>query len=301
MNKHLFKLFVLWITGIFSLCASTAMARPRVAVMPFKNPPGFDQSCPIGTGLADMVRKRLMDTGKVIIVSREDMTKMKEELNLSEDSFFDPSTFPEKGGFQGADYLLTGKILDFGHFSKDTGIGTLGIIAGGFQHKKTTAYVRLSVEVIDLKNGRLTFSQNYEARQERSGALILAGDIQKMIGGLIKLGSSEFDNSMIGKATNKALDQVIPRLSSLFTLAAKVLAVSPTGVVIDMGTSSGLKVGQKARLFSVQEIKNSQGKVVWQSKKLLGDITITEVQPDGALGSTPVADAKEGDLVVFEP
>jgi len=248
-----------------------------------------------------MVRKRLMDTGKVIIVSREDMDKMKEELNLSGDSFFDPSTFPEKGGFQGADFLVTGKILDFGHFSKDTGIGTLGMMAGGFQHTKTTAYVRLSVEVIDLKNGRLTFSQNYEARQERTGAVILAGDIQKMVGGLVKLGSSEFDNSMIGKATNKALDQVIPRLSGLFALSAKVLAVSPEGIVIDMGTSSGLKVGQKARLFSVQEIKNSQGKVVWQSKKLLGDLIISEVQPDGALGTISGSGAKEGDLVIFEP
>ena len=235
---------VLYISVILVIIVSgSVQARPKVAVLPFRNPPGFDSACPLGSGLAEVVRKMLMDSGKVEIVGREDLDLMKQELNLSRDGFFDPSTFPKKGGFQGADFLITGKILDFGHFSKDTGIGALGKMAGGFTQTKTTAFVRLALEVVDLKNGKLVFSKNAEEREERKGAVVLAGDIKKVMGGAIKIGSSKFDNSMLGKATYKALNQVVPPLFGLFKLEAKVLAVGSEGIVIDMGSSSGLKAG----------------------------------------------------------
>jgi len=275
--------------------------RPRLAVLPFTNPPGFDADYPIGAGLAQMLKQRLMEAGKVLIVEREELNAMKDELKLAEDGHFDVSTFPAKGGFQGADYILRGKVLDFGHFQRDTGLGTLGKLAGGFIHTKVTAYVRLSVELIDLRNGRLIFSDNAEARHDKTGAVLLAGDLKKALGAALKLGSSEFDASMIGQATRKALDRVMSKMNALFRLEARVQAVSPDGIVIDMGASSGLKAGQAGVLYGVSEIRNKAGVVVWSSKQSRGSVRVIDVQPDGALVTAPAGvEAHEGDMVSFE-
>jgi curli biogenesis system outer membrane secretion channel CsgG len=283
-------------------------ARPRLAVLPFRNPPGFDASCPLGAGLAEMIRQRLMAAGKVQIVNREDLQDMKRELNYAKDEFFDPATVPEKGGFQGSEFILNGKVLDFGHYSRDTGIGTLGRIAGGFQHTKTNAYVRLSIEVTDLKTGKLILSENYEGREQQKGAKILAGDIKSISddlsnikGGFIKIGTTEFNNSMLGKATHKAIALVIPRLIGLFKLEAKVLAVSPEGLVLDIGTSSGIHPGSRGKVFRVKEIRNQQGRVVWQSRTVAGAVAITDAKLDGSLARPEAAyEAHEGDVVVFD-
>ncbi|HEY9071038.1 MAG TPA: CsgG/HfaB family protein [Candidatus Ozemobacteraceae bacterium] len=277
------------------------LARPRLAVLPFVNPPGFAANYPLGAGLAQLLKQRLMQSGKVIIVEREELDAMKGELKLSDDGFFDVSSFPAKGGFQGADYILRGKVLDFGHFKRDTGLGTLTKLAGGFMHTKVTAYVRLSIEVIDLKNGRLIFSDNAEARHDKTGAVLLAGDLERALGAVLKLGSSEFDASMIGRATQKALDRVVPKLNGLFRLEARVQAASPDGIVIDMGTSSGLAVGRTGVLYSVREIRNKAGVVVWSAKQDRGTVRVTDVQPDGALVEAAAGvEAREGDIVSFE-
>lgn len=283
------------------ISVSQADARPRLAVLPFANPPGFDSEYPIGAGLSQMLKQRLMQAGKVLIVEREELNAMKDELKLAEDGFFDVSTIQPKGGFQGADYILRGKVLDFGHFQRDTGLGTLGKLAGGFMHTKVTAYVRLSVEVIDLKNGRLIFSDNAEARHDKTGAVLLAGDLKKALGAALKLGSSEFDASMIGQATQKALERVMSKLNALFRLEARVQAVSPDGIVIDMGASSGLAVGRTGTLYGVREIRNRAGVVVWTSKQARGTVRVVDVQPDGAVVTAPAGEeASEGDIVSFE-
>lgn len=281
--------------------AAPAVARPRVAVLPFKTSGGVDY--PLGDGMAQLLRKRLMESGKVQIVDREDLGSMKGELQLADDGSFDPSTFPAKGGFQGADYLIAGRVLDFGHYSRDTTLGALTSIAQieGLQYKKTTAYVRLGIEVVDLSTGRLTLSEEAEGKHQKSGAILMAGDLKRIFIGGLKIGSSEFDTSMIGRATRQSMDKLIGRLTGIFTSDAKVLAVSPEGVVIDMGSASGLQVGRKGRVFSTREIKNASGRVVWKSRRQVGEGEVIEVQPEESLLRCPAsAELKEGDVVVFE-
>ncbi len=281
--------------------ASAVEARPRVAVLPFKTGAGFDY--PLGEGLAQLLRKRIMETGKVQVVDREDLHNMKGELQLANDGYFDPSTFPEKGGFQGADYLIVGRVLDFGHYSRDTTLGALSsmVQVQGLQHKKTTAYVRLGIEVIDLATGRLALSEEAEGKNQTSGAILMAGDLKKIFVGGLKVGNLQFDNSMIGRATKQSLDRLIGRLAALFVKEAKVLAVSPEGIVIDMGASSGLQVGMKGRIFATREIKNTAGRVVWKSRRQVAEGVVAEVQPEDALLHCPATgELKEGDVVIFD-
>jgi len=294
-----FVLAILCAAGLFLGVDLPSEGRPRVAVLPFKNPPGFD--FPIGEGLAQIFRKRLMDTGKIQIVVREDLNEMRDELKLAEDGFFEASTFPAKGGFQGADYIIVGRVLDFGHYSRDTSIGALNKMFEGLSYTKTTAYVRIGIEVVDLTTGRLTMADEAEGKHQKSGAILLAGDLKRIFIGGIKIGSSEFENSMIGRATKTAMDRLMSRLAGVFSKEAKVLAISPDGFVIDMGLTSGVKNGQKGRLFATREIKNAAGKTVWKSRKQVGDAEIVDVQTEESLmKSSAIGEIREGDIVIFD-
>lgn len=299
MNSRRLTIAIIFVAFLSVLSIGPAAARHRVAVLPFKSPPGF--GFPIGEGLAQLFRKRLMDSGKVQIVDREDLSSMQGELKLAEDGFFDPSTFPAKGGFQGADFLIVGRVIDFGHYSRDTTLGAVTKMFEAFSHTKTTAYVRLGIEVIDLSTGRLAFSNEAEGKHQKSGAVLLAGDLKRIFVGGLKVGSSEFENSMIGRATKEAMDRLMGSLTGLFAKEARILAVSPDGLVIDMGLSSGLRVGQKGRLFATREIKNAAGRVVWKSRRQVGEAEVTEVQPEESLMKGPgMGEVREGDIVVFE-
>ena len=279
-------------------------ARPRVAVLPFRNPPGFDSKVPLGQGLADMVIKRLMDSGKVVIVQRSDLQRLKDELNLAGDEFFNPRTFQKKGGFVGTDFVISGKILDFGNYEKDTGLGALAGLAGGLKQNKATAYARLLIEVADLKNGRIVFSEESEEKTTQKGTLIIGGDLNTKIGAGITLGSLEHDESrMLGQATQKALDKIVPKLLRLFVLEAKVVGTSPEGLVIDMGLGSGVRPGAQGKIHHVREVRNQAGEVVWSSKREIGKTRVIEAQADSAFCTIPTGGTvqiKEGDSVTFD-
>lgn len=287
---------------LFSLVfLGEAFARPKIAVLPFHTPSGFESKCPIGKNLSSLVQEQLMSSGKVIIVERRDLERLKSELNLANDSFFDPRTFPKKGGFSGTDYVVSGKVLDYGNHSKDTGLGTLGKLAGGLQQKQTSAYVRIVVEVVDLKQGKVIFAEQFEGQDKEKGTTLLGGDLKSKLGAGLVLGDLKPSQSrMLGTATKRAIAKIIPRLISLFALEGKVIGVSPDGVVLDLGNSSGIAIGSSGTLFRVKEVKNSNGDIVWSSKKPIGRVKITELQPQSSFATFDgQVSAEEGDAVVF--
>jgi curli biogenesis system outer membrane secretion channel CsgG len=283
-------------------CLLPVAARPRVAVLPFRNPPGLDAKSPLGQSLADLVIKRLMDSGKVLVMQRSDLERLKDELNLAGDEFFNPRTFVKKGGFLGTDFVISGKILDYGNYEKNTGLGALSGLAGGFKQNKAVAYARLLIEVADLKHGRIVFSQECEEKTTEKGTMILGGDLNTKVGAGLTLGSLEHDESrMLGLAMQKALNKLIPRLLQLFVLEARIIGVSPEGVVIDMGLASGIRQGGSGKIFSLKEIRNQAGELVWSSKREIGKTKVLEAQADSALCAAPGTEpVKEGDIILFD-
>ena len=119
----------------------------------------------------------------------------------------------------------------------------------------------------------------------------------------------EFLNSSLGKATVKAIDEIVAALSQLQVgpgqrtklqatkladAAAKekaaqealratpgtVEAVTPQFLVVSLGEKHGLKPSDKLELYEVSEVRNKKGEVVMRDEKRAGEVTVESVSED---------------------
>ena len=129
-------------------------------------------------------------------------------------------------------------------------------------------------------------------------------------GGNIGFSNHEFMNSALGKATVKAMNQIIAQVANLdlpisgrrmakanaanqqvaaASAAAtalkntpgKVLAVPAKGIlIVSVGSRQGFKSGDKLKLYETIDTKDDKGNVVFTEEKLAGEVTLDSVQDD---------------------
>ena len=83
---------------------------------------------------------------------------------------------------------------------------------------------------------------------------------------------------MIGKATYKAMAEVLRKLYGEFPLQGEVLVRDGGTLIIDIGEASGIRKGEILEIFRVTELKGKQGEVVWEKEEMVGTAQVTEFQ-----------------------
>jgi len=109
-----------------------------------------------------------------------------------------------------------------------------------------------------------------------SGATLIVGGSNWVAG--IDFGSRDFRESMIGKATYKAIGKVLLKLYKEFPLQGEVLARSGDMIVTDLSKVSGLEKGAMLKVLRVTELTDDAGNVVWESTEEVGTARIVEFQ-----------------------
>ena len=101
-----------------------------------------------------------------------------------------------------------------------------------------------------------------------------------------------FITSALGKASARAVTNIIvqlaafqfPELERIATLQStpgKILAVvNNDTIIISLGSNQGFKEGDHLKLYETSDIKDDQGKVVFTDEKIVGELTLSEVQED---------------------
>ncbi len=168
--------------------------------------------------------------------------------------------------------------------------------------------------MIDTSTAEILASVQGHGEESRSGAGILGagGSSSGWGGGALDMKNSNFANTILGAAVNKATSDVAHGLdqkaASLPTAPVKVVKiaglvadVSPDGtVIINVGSKDGVKVGDNLAVNrKVREVKDpASGKVLRTVVDAVGSLTITEVDESSAVGKfTGAAPAKVGDAV----
>lgn len=132
----------------------------------------------------------------------------------------------------------------------------------------------------------------------------VAGNGGDSIGGTISYGNPTFMNSALGKATAKAVTDIIKqldtlslpepgRLAKLKTDAdalrhtpGKVLAVaSKDTIIVSLGSKEGFKAGDLLELYQLTDVKDDKGIVVFTDEKPVGEITLSAVQEERSRGA----------------
>ena len=320
-------------TGCFVLLAlATAVQaqqpKRRVAVMNFDYATVtsyvqqvFGTNQDIGKGIADMLVDKLVNDGQYSVIERKELDKILAEQNFSNSDRADPNSAAKIARILGVQSIIIGSITQFGRDDKSTGIGAgaLGGVTGrfgigGVKKSEANAVVQITARMIDTTTAEILASVQGHGEESRSGTGILGsgGSWGGAGGGGLDMRSSNFGNTILGAAVNKATTDVAhgldQRAASLPTAPVQVVKidgvvadVSPDGtVIINVGSKDGVKVGDTLAVNrKIRDVKDpTSGRVIRSVVDAIGTLTITEVDESSAVGKfSGGGAAKVGDKV----
>lgn len=263
----------------------------------------------LGEGLAEMLITELNRLGKFQILESTALKELASEIELGQSGYVNQQERVEKGGWAGADFMFRGKVTRFGSNQKSVGLGGFVPLSGGnLGIKTTTSDVRIDWRLVDVYTRKVFKTGSATASHKGTGFDI--GVAVQGHGGRIGFGNQEFMNSALGKATAKAVTNIVSDLVSLQLpesgrlrskadaqaqqnaqaqaaldaakqTPGKVLAVvNKTTVIVSLGSKQGFKSGDKLKLYETTDIKDDKGQVVFSEEKLAGEVTLDSVQEE---------------------
>jgi curli biogenesis system outer membrane secretion channel CsgG len=311
---------------IVGLLASAVLAqdKKRVAVMNFdyatvqsSSSAIFGTNYDIGKGIADMLVERLVNGGVYSVIERKALDAILNEQNMSNSDRFDNGSAAKIGKLLGVDAIIIGSITQFGRDDKQTKIGggALGGYGskfglGGVGRQESKAVVAVTARMINTSTGEILGVATGNGQSQRSGTSLLGagGGGGTAAGGMVDMRSSNFANTIIGEAVAQAVTglgkQLQDSASRLPTTVVKLdgLVADASGdtLILNVGSKAGVRVGAKLSVARTgREVKDpATGRVIRRIEESLGEVTITEVDEQSAVGKyTGSSPAKVGDRV----
>ncbi len=283
------------------VCAFVAFGqqsvKPRIAVKTFENPTVYSNST-IGNALTEILVTELSKTGKYALIERQAVDELLKEIHFGLTEWAKSATFAQLGQLLGAEYLLIGKVTNFGY--KETAEQRDVYVSGRGRSTRTVytqeADVRVDFRLVNVKTGEVILSEagtgRRTAKSEHSEM-----EVWRV---LLRSGTwtAEWASSLIGRASLDAVRSVVGKLRDLadevagYTAAdavermvkglesreGKILgAVSSEEFVVNLGTRDGLVVGDHLIAFTEIPVKNSKGEIVYRDRRELGKLEVADV------------------------
>ena len=281
--------------------------KPRVAILDFdyatvqsSSAAIFGNDIDIGKGISDLLVTDLVRSGSYSVIERSAIDKVLAEQNLSNSNRADPTSAARIGKILGVDYIIVGSITEFGNETTKQNVGGVGggfhgFGIGGIGHSNSKANVAIDARVINIDTAEILAVAEGKGQSSRSGVSLLGGggNWSGFGGGNVDFGSSNFQNTIIGEATKKAVDQlttdVIASAATLpvHTVNVDALVASVDGgqIVLNAGAKAGITVGDQLSVVRVgREIKDpATGQVIRRLTSIVGTIRATDVDDVSAV------------------
>jgi curli biogenesis system outer membrane secretion channel CsgG len=274
----------------------------------------FGTDVDVGRGICDLLVKYLVKDGTYTLIERRALDKILAEQNFSTSDRANPATAAKIGQILGVDAIIVGSITTFGNDTKNTKVGGAGggfggFGVGGFSHKKSKAIVAIDARAIDTSTAEILAVAEGKAESSRESTSLLGGggNWHGFGAGAVDFGSSDFQSTIIGEATTKAVEKLSADLVSAspklvartVVVEGLVAAVDAGGVVLNVGAKSGIKVGDQLSIERVSRVINdpATGKVLRRMSSQVGVVQVTEVDDVSSVAKVVSGSGfKTGDL-----
>jgi outer membrane protein OmpA-like peptidoglycan-associated protein/curli biogenesis system outer membrane secretion channel CsgG len=280
---------------------STAPRRPRVAVLDFDygtvmsaSSSIFGTNVDIGKGISALLVTTLVKNGSFSVIDRGSLDKVLAEQNFSNSNRADPSSAARIGKVLGVDYIIVGTITEFGNETSKQGAGGgggnwHGIGLGSIAHSNSKANVAIDARIINTDTAEILAAAEGKGQSGRSGLALGGGggNWSGAGGGNVDFGASNFQNTIIGEATKKAVDALAADLGTqsghLTVRAVKidglVAAVEGGQIILNLGSRAGIHPGDQLTVVRTgREIKDpATGQVIRRLTSTIGTIQATDV------------------------
>jgi curli biogenesis system outer membrane secretion channel CsgG len=313
----MYKILAAFTLGAMLTAMPATAQKPKVAVMDFGYGTvkttvaaifGTDQD--IGKGIVDQLISQLLEAGQFRLIERSALDKIIKEQNFSNSDRADAATAAKIGGLLGVDDIIVGDITSFGtddkHFGAGGGGGTWygkgGF--GGLGINKNKTIVEITARIVNVNTGEILASVKGYGETQKSGLGIGGGGSSgwgRGGAGGIDMGSSNFRESQIGKATGIAVKQLADNLdakaASIPPPAAKPVAALPpldgliadastNDIILNVGSAEGIAVGDNLFVKRVDRVIKDPvtGKPIRSIESVVGTLSITSVDANSAVG-----------------
>jgi outer membrane protein OmpA-like peptidoglycan-associated protein/curli biogenesis system outer membrane secretion channel CsgG len=280
---------------------SAANRKPRVAVLDFDygtvmsaSSSIFGTNVDIGRGISALLVTNLVRNGSFSVIDRDALSKVLAEQNFSNSNRADPASAARIGKVLGVDYIIVGTITQFGNETNKQNVGGgggnwHGFGVGSIGHSNSKANVAIDARIINVDTAEILAAAEGKGESSRSGLALGGGggNWKGMGAGNVDFGSSNFQSTIIGEATKKAVDALATDLgtqaSRLTVRAVKIdaliAAVDGGQIILNAGARAGIHSGDQLTVVRVgREIKDpATGQVIRRLTSTIGTIQAVDV------------------------
>ena len=278
-----------------------AQAKIRIAIWTFEN--NAEQHWSFSSDLGPAVRNHIETSlsenptlsAKFSVIEREKLDLVMKEQVLSGAGALDPQSAAKMGKLLGVKYILTGGIDKFSINTTRATVGRLGL-GGNVAQAETTINMRF----IDTTTGERVVSLSADGEVKKGGGFLGGTSL-----------SRDAEWGIASETIQKAAKAIVEKLVAGTYLARITGASGPTGGIdarviktdgnrayINMGSTSGIKVGDKFAIFSVGEelVDPVTGAKLGAEETQTGRGVVTDVQQQFAI-MTVTGSAKAKDVI----
>ncbi len=318
MIHSVFLLVSLAMTVSLLAAPPDAVSKKRVAIMNFDFGTvqrWWSGDWDVGKGISDMLVTKLVKDGTYSVVERKMLDQILAEQNFSNSDRANPLTAAKIGKILGVNAIIVGSITQFGFDDKNFKLGgggggwLGGFGLGSVGKKQMKAEVAIDARMVDTTTAEILGVAQGRGESKR-GSFSLGGSGGGGGGwgaGGIDMGSSNFQESILGEATRSAVDGVATELitdsekipTTKIEISGLVADVDGNNAILNIGKDNGVKVGDTYKIERVtRTIKDPvTGKALRQVTSLVATIKITEVDASSSSGVVTGGPAKVGDVV----
>lgn len=280
---------LLLLAGEMQMTPAAAQAPPqqgkiRIAVMDFLDQTNYPQ-WHVGRGMRVEFETRLVQTGQFEVIERERLEQIMQEQGFGATGLVDPSSAAQIGKLLGVQAMIMGSVTKFDIQTNKISVPILGSVAS------SEAVVEIHVRVVDTNTGSIKLAEMAEGKESQANISLRLEGMPPMA-----FGSANFHSTILGKATSKAVDQLIGKIMQLFPVEGYVVKVVGDKVYTNLGRAQGVKVGQKLLVYRLGEVITDPftGQVLSAEKTEITTITVTSVEQLLSIGTvdTPGAGAR---------
>jgi curli biogenesis system outer membrane secretion channel CsgG len=229
---------------------------------------------PVGKQALDILSAKLASTNKFILLEREDMDKILEELKIAGNENYQKV---------GADYLIIGSVTEFGRKV----VGDVDLFSNS---KKQVVQAGVSIRLVDVSTGQIIYSEEARGEAETTNKTVLG------------LGErADYDATLNDKAISTAISKLVENIVNNCMdrpWKSYFLSYDNDGILISGGKSQGLKVGD---VYSIVEkgksVKNPQtGMMMELPGKSVGKVKIDFTGGDNPQNEFSMVSFIEGNI-----
>ena len=276
------KMFVPVILMTLSAGVALGQAKPRVAVLEFKNKAqGYAWSWyQAGQAAQDMLVTELVKTEKYRVIERERLDALMQEKHLTLSGDVDPKMAVKVGKQLGVEYLIVGNVTEMNLTDKGVHVPNLfGNPSVNVKNQKMQ--VALDARAINTSTGEIMWADTGKAETSDSSVFVAGA------------GGGVNDRNKLDRCLRPAVQELAKSLEkkSLATsgaggssdssgVAGKIANVEGGTLYLNVGAEAGVKEGEEYGVYRVGKVIKDPdtGEVLGQDETQVGRIRVSAVK-----------------------